>query len=116
MKKFAIFLVMIFVCPFFFLGCGKNEGKRLNNYDIFIDYDASSHSAECFEKVTYENVSDNVLEKICFHLYPKAFRENAKSKVVSLAMEDKAYPNGKDYGDVLIQSVKIYFMTIVLQL
>ena len=106
MKKIAFIFVFILICPFFIFGC-SGEKVGLNSYEIFVDYDDVSHSAECFENVKYVNMSNNALQKVCFHLYPNAFRENAKKEVVSLANKGKAYPNGESFGEIAIQSVKI---------
>ena len=40
-------------------------------------------------------------------MYPNAFRENAKASVVSKSNETKAYPNGKSYGNISVDNVKV---------
>lgn len=59
------------------------------------------------EIVGFYNYTDNVLTKAYLHLYANAFREGAKAKVVSVANEVKAYPNGKSYGNITIESVSL---------
>ncbi len=97
---------MLFV-PLCFVGCGQKE-ESLNSYEIQAVYDTENgHGLFCKQKVGYYNRSDNCLKEIDFHLYPNAFREGAKAKVVSSANESKAYPNGKSYGKVEIRGVTI---------
>ena len=107
MKRFLFVFIFVFISPFFVFGCSNGESGSLNHYEIFVDYDDISHSADCFEKVTYANVSTSAFDSIFFHLYPNAFRENAKTKVVSLSSQEKAYQNGESFGSIQIQDVKI---------
>ena len=107
MKKFVFLLIFILIFPIFVFGCAYKEEEKLNVYDIFVDYDNDSHSADCFEKVTYVNVSNNAFESLYFHLYPNAFKENSKKEVVTKTNFEKAYPNGESFGSIVIQSVTI---------
>lgn len=105
MKKCVFLLILLLICPLFVFGC-SSETASLNEYVIKIKYDNLTHTASASENVTYYNVSDDELDNICFHLYPNAFRENAKNEVVVPSSVSKAYPNGKSYGEINIESVK----------
>ncbi len=104
MKKFAILGVLIFILPLIFVGCGKKE-EALNSYTIKCSYNDQAKVLSCNQVVDYINKSDNLLDEVRFHLYPNAFREGAKARVVSTTNEAKAYPNGKSYGGIEIQDV-----------
>lgn len=106
MKKFAFLGVLVFILPFLLVGCGSQE-EALTSYNIKCYYNDQSKFLACNQVVDYINKSDNLLEEVRFHLYPNAFREGAKAKVVSSSNEAKAYPNGKSYGGIEIQDVSI---------
>lgn len=106
MKKFLLPLLVVLICPFFFIGCSSNEAT-LSTYDINIVYSNDTHSLSATQKVNYVNNSENAFSQICFHLYPNAFREDAKERVVSLANYSTAYPNGESYGNIDISSCKV---------
>ena len=93
------------IVPFIIMGC-KEETPILSTYNLDLEYDSTSHILSGREEVEYFNSSDNLLSEVNFHLYPNAFREGAKNKVVSVSNVDKAYPNGESYGDIKIDSVE----------
>ncbi len=107
MKKIAFLLIFV-LCCFTFSGCGSlyNYTKDLTSYDMDILYDETKHALTIQQTTDYVNTSNNILSYIKFHLYPNAFREGAKAKVVSVQNSDLAYPNGESYGDIKIQSVE----------
>ena len=57
------------------------------------------------QTVGFVNYTDNALKELKLHLYANAYREGAKAEVVSVANYEKAYPNGKSYGNIEIESV-----------
>ncbi len=105
MKKCFIVLAVLFLLPFALVGCTKKE-EKLSSYDITLSYDDESKILSGKEEISYINSSDNLLSELHFHLYPNAFRENAKNKVVSLSNRDKAYPNGESFGSIEIDNVQ----------
>lgn len=106
MKKCVYVLILILLAPIFFFGCASEPAAKCSSYDIKIDYDHETQSAKCSESVSYYNSSDDELEFICFHLYPNAFREDAKKPIVASSFVGKAYPNGKSFGEIEIKNVK----------
>lgn len=108
MKKF-LSISLIIISIFILVACNANFKfkENLTLYNLNISYDEQMNKLECETNVDYVNKSDNTLDVLKFHLYPNAFRENAKASVVSLANVAKAYPNGKSYGNIEIKSVTI---------
>ena len=107
MKKFVLILIFIILCPIFLFGCSGSSDEKLNFYDIVVEFDDENKTASVFQQVTYVNNSNNLFETLYFHLYPNAFREGSKNKVVSSALIEKAYPNGESFGKIDVQTVSI---------
>lgn len=106
MKKCAIFLVFLCLVPFVMVGCGKQE-TPLTSYTMDLEYDDAAKVLSGSETVQYINTSNNAFSALYFHLYPNAFRQDAINKPVTVSNQDDAYPNGIDYGDIMIGYVQI---------
>ncbi len=110
MKKRLISLSLVTIlalCLVFPLSaCGKNK-EKLTSYDIkaVLDYDNKTVSAEM--KVNYINATDGALDEVCFHLYPSAFRKDARFRPVEESMKADAYPNGESYGGITVTQVSV---------
>lgn len=106
MKKLFCFALVIFslitLCA-----CKDNFAfkQNLTTYNLNLTYINETKTLKGEENVVYKNSSNNTLNCVKFHLYPNAFRENAKATVVAKTNEAKAYPNGKSYGNIQIESV-----------
>ena len=100
---FVVLIILLFVLPLFFINDKKQN--LLSSYNMILAYDDDNHTLEGKEVVTYYNNSENLFTHIYFHLYPNAFREGAKNKVVSLSNTKEAYPNGESYGKIQIKRV-----------
>lgn len=108
----TIFGVGIFaVCLTVGISLIKSKGdeyvKNINSYSLNLTFNDEENILKGTEKISYTNNSDTTMQNIKFHLYPNAFRENPKNKLVSSANEDKTYYNGFSYGKIEIKSVKI---------
>ncbi len=99
-----IAFVMLLLVPLLFISCDKDE-KNLTTYKMNLEYNDVEHTLTGKENVVYYNNSQNMFEKLYFHLYPNAFREGAKNKIVSQSHENEAFPNGNSYGNIEIDSV-----------
>lgn len=101
-----------------FTGCASSTSlnANLNHYELNLTFDDENKTVEGNQKVNYLNNADVPLNSIKFHLYPNAFREGAKISPVSLTNEHKAYPNGKSYGNIKINAVKVAGMNCSLKL
>ena len=86
----------------FLFGCGQNSETENNSYEIKLAYDDEENKLLGEMTVNYYNNTGEELEFVCFHLYPNAFRENSSQSIVSLANYNRAYYNGKSYGDIII--------------
>ena len=86
----------------FLFGCGQNSETENNSYEIKLAYDDEENKLLGEMTVNYYNNTGEELEFVCFHLYPNAFRENSSQSLVSLANYNRAYYNGKSYGDIII--------------
>ncbi|MBO4412612.1 MAG: M1 family metallopeptidase [Clostridia bacterium] len=95
-------------CLILFSGCNAKifSSDKLTTYNLTLNLNENK-TVNAKQTVKYVNSSNNVLNNLMFHLYPNAFREDAKTSVVSLANEHKAYPNGKSYGKIDILKVKV---------
>ena len=111
MKKYlALFLVLIVGLSC--VACKKKDNiseisKDLTNYEISLDLDTVSLSAEASLSLDYINSSEDKLNELKFHLYPQFFKENATDLVVSSTKLNDAYPNGMDYSEFEVERVRV---------
>ena len=105
MKKIVVIILLLCFFPFFCISCSAE--KALSTYNLELVFDNQTKMIEAKQSVNYVNNSDNAFDKLYFHLYPNAFREGAKSQVISIANKSMVYPNGESYGSIDIKSVKI---------
>ena len=106
----VIFITLI--CIFALSSCGTNNVIKLasqnaTNYTMSLVYNDDTKSLYGNSDIDYINRSQDNLNEIFFHLYPNAFREDAKYKPVSSLLYTQAYINGESYGDITIKSVKV---------
>lgn len=108
MKKIIISLAVI--STIFLCGCHLSIEKiaeDLNKYEIDLTFDETTNTLKGCQTVYYTNRTQTTLDYVDFHLYPNAFREDAKYKPVSFSSEARAYPNGKSYGGIEIEKVQV---------
>ena len=111
-KKFFILLISGLFCFIFTIsltGCSKNEvekaSKNLSSYSLKATIENES-KISATETVSYINKTGTELNNICFHLYPRAFREDALIKPYTSLTVASCFPNGPSFGDMEIISVK----------
>ncbi len=107
MKKIVFCFLLIGTLGLLF-GCSNSSFEYLDDlthYQMHIVFDDDEKILNAEQVVSYVNNSNDTLKEIKFHLYPNAFREGGKAKVVSQANFDKAYPNGVSYGNIEIKDV-----------
>lgn len=112
-KKIVYFVISLCFISFLslvFVGCEKDEiksvSKGLNCYNITANL-SSDMVLTCSEEVEFNNNTGESLDNICFHLYPRAFRQDALIKPYTSLTMASCFPNGISYGDVDIKSVKV---------
>ena len=106
MKKILVLLICC-ISVFVLFGCDKQQKAEYNTYTMEIVYNDFEKSLLGTESVLYVNNSDSVLDFVCFHLYPTAFRQGSNQSVVSLNEYKSCYYNGASYGDIRIDNVYI---------
>ena len=114
MKKFFILCVsFIFVCfsTFSLTSCSKNEidkiSKDLNTYAISASLNDETKEIDATEKIIFYNNTGSDLEYVCFHLYPRAFREDATVKPYTQLTVATCFPNGINFGDLVVLNVMV---------
>lgn len=114
MKKFFYLLFSVILVAFFtfsLTGCKKSEvekiSKNLTAYSIDAKLDDEKKEMICTEKINYVNTTGGDLEFLCFHMYPRAFREGAIFKPYTTLTEASCFPNGISFGDLSIVNVKV---------
>ena len=104
MKKLSLFLVVMLCLPLFLVGC-DGQKETTNSYKIFATYDDQAQTLTCEQEVNFYNQTENALQELCFFLYANSFAEGQTP--VSKANFNKAYPNGKSYGNITITGVEV---------
>ncbi len=106
-KGIFIGLVLTFIVStvLTLFSCSFESEKKLSNYELNLTFDDETMTLDGEETIEYINNSDNMFTNLYFHLYPNAFREEAKNAIVSQLDRDDAYPNGESYGEISINKV-----------
>ena len=114
MKKIFSFLliaIIAVVASISFVGCSNNElekvSKNLTSYAITAELNDEKKTISAIEKISFLNDTGDVLEFLCFHLYPRAFREGALVKPYTQLNEATCFPAGVSFGDINIVDVYV---------
>ena len=114
LKSVAIVCSFLFVFSFAFLsfGCGfdyavNKASKKLSSYNINVALDENSKTANCTEQFDFVNNTGEDLTDLCFHLYPRAFREGATIVPYTNLTMARCYPSGKSEGNLQITKVSV---------
>ena len=109
----TLLVVCLIACVacFTLAACSKSMMKQAikngDNYTIVAAYDDESHVLSATQTLEMTNRSENSFSAVKFHIYANQYREDAANGVVSQMYYAQAYPNGKSYGDVAFDSVKV---------
>src|SRR6202167_4920783 len=85
--------------------------QRVVHYEIDAKYDASNHTVDATEVLTYHNLTGHALDHFPFHLYQNAFQPNStwirESKIAG--SRDVSYEKweSKEYGSEDIKSLEV---------
>lgn len=121
MKKFKIFyntlkcaacVTLTIILVMILYGCKsksilKRASKGLNSYTLSATYCDTEHTINATEKVNYTNKTGDALSYICFNMYGTAFSEDAKIWPYTTLNAKKCFPNGLNYGDMEVSSVRV---------
>lgn len=109
MKK--VLSIILCICFLSILtGCGdvfdlESVAEDLTNYYIDMEYNEVENILTASQNVDYINNSEDILTTIAFNLYPVAFCEGVENVAVSESSQSRAYPNGIDYGKVVLTNI-----------
>lgn len=108
--KICCLVVATMFCGVIFASCKaqnivEKASKGLTSYAIEANIDDKEMKITATERVEVVNKTKVALDKVCFNLYARAFREGAKVKPYTKLNEAKCFPNGVNYGDITIISV-----------
>lgn len=101
-------LAIVALSAFSLAACAPKAAEiPLTRYTIAARYDDEAHSLSAQMNVRYVNRTESVLDEVCFHLYPAAFRSGARFSPVPDDMAAQAYPDGISYGGIAITSLAV---------
>lgn len=101
-KIIAIALSVVCALPTFAACAKKPQKEERSRYEITARYDEENKTVSAVMSLSYYNGTDAILDELCFHLYPAAFREGARFSPVSKDAVSSAYPAGISYGGIEI--------------
>ena len=96
----TISLVLVFTNHDSLYKASKNLTTYAIEASVSNDYNISAK-----QTVNYVNNTGVLLKEICLHLYPRAFREDAKIKPYTNLNKASCFPDGENYGDILVNLV-----------
>lgn len=106
MRKRIIAIVLAAAVALIFCACSSAEKTELTEYKItatLSDDNVLTASVTC----DYVNNTDVPQSEVWFHLYPNAYREGAKFCPVASSRITEAYPNGRSYSVMKVDSVTV---------
>lgn len=106
MRKKLIALLSVTALTLPLVACSTEEKKELSKYTIDATL-SSDNILTASVKCDYVNNNDVPLNELWFHLYPNAYREGATYSPVASNRTVEAYPNGKSYSVMKIDSVTV---------
>ena len=114
-KKIAFCLTCIFSLIFILsclTGCSEYSqvskvSKDLSRYNINVAIDEDNMQLNCSQDVIFVNNYSVPLSEICFNMYATAFSEDAKVVPYTSSNSGKVFPNGVNFGDIVITGVKV---------
>lgn len=101
-KIVAILLSVICALPLFAACEKKPQKEERSRYEITATYDEEHKTVTASMSLSYYNGTEAILDELCFHLYPAAFREGARFSPVPKDAVSSAYPAGLSYGGIEI--------------
>lgn len=106
LKKYLLLLILPLI---FIVGCKSDLDKtsaNLNTYTMNIVYN-NDHTLDVEQKLEYTNRTEDSLNNLKLHLYPRSFRKDSRVSVVSTLNHSKCYYNGESFGDIEISRIDV---------
>lgn len=101
--KIVAILLSVICALSLFAACEKKPQKEeRSRYEITATYDEENKTVTASMSLSYYNGTEAILDELCFHLYPAAFREGARFSPVPKDAVSSAYPAGLSYGGIEI--------------
>lgn len=106
MRKRFIALLLAVVSVLTVCACSSPEKTQRTKYKITASL-SDDHILTASVVCDYVNNTDVPLKELWFHLYPNAYREGAKFSPVATSRITEAYPNGRSYSVMKVDSVAV---------
>lgn len=105
-------LGLVFSFSLVLTGCKRGttleeESKKLSSYSMDLNFTLQTNTLSVTETLNYVNSTNSTLKSLEFHLYPNAFRSDAKYRPVSTLTQQKAYLHGFSEGKIDIKDVQV---------
>jgi len=81
--------------------------RRFDTITINATYNHTNRSLSAIQTIDYKNRSDQVKHEVKFHIYANAYREGTTFGVVAPHEINNAFPNGRSFGRIDIQTVRV---------
>lgn len=111
LKITAVFLSVVMVL-LISVGCSpkrelKKASRNITSYSIEAVFCDSEKKLSAVEIVEYVHPYDTEISDLKFNLYGRAFRDGAKILPYSRIKTEDCFPNGINYGDMIINEVLV---------
>ena len=98
----AIISAILLILPTAYSCANKQGGNTA--YVITAEYDDKTQTLKCNQKVKYVNNTETAVDRLKFNIFANAYRQDAKYPPIATEYTYRAYPNGKNYGDISFES------------
>ena len=110
--KLLSMVMVIVLASFVFVGCSpkrelRRASRNLTEYSIDVVFCDEEKKLSATEKIQYVHCYDEPIDNIMLNLYGRAFRDDAKVKPYSKTKIEDCFPNGVNYGDLIIKTVML---------
>ena len=101
------FALVLFIAVLPLSACNNGAKSERTSYKINAVYNEESKAVSAEMTVEYVNGSEAILDEICFHLYPAAYREGARFSPIAAADVTSAYYDGMSYGGISVTGLTL---------
>lgn len=96
-----LFFIISFLSTYFIVCAQQNYFQQEVNYTIDVTLNDENHDLHAFEKIEYINKSKNTLDKIYFHLWANAYKNNETALAKQLLENGETemyFAKNEDFG------------------